>query len=80
MKSERVQVEMSAVCLLFLSAFSLHFQLFVYNLNFSAKMMFFRKSFVKMMSSKLEMSALCLHVQLFIYFCQLFVYFCELFL
>ena len=65
----------------------LSFTVGVYNLNFRAKIMFFPSVFCQNNASKLEISDVCLHFQLFVYFfvswlftfCQLFVYFCQLF-
>ena len=54
-------------------------QLFVYNLNFHAKIMFFPSVLCQNNASKLEISDVCLHFQLFVYIfscliVQLFVY------
>ena len=74
----------SAVCLYFQLFVYLLFrqlivyfcQLFVYNLNFHAKIMFFPSVLCQNNASKLEISDVCLHFQLFVYiFSCLFIYF-----
>jgi hypothetical protein len=78
------KLELSVSCLFTFSAVCLHFQLFVYllfrqlivyfcqlivyNLNFHAKIMFSPSVFCQNNASKLEISDVCLHFQLFVYF------------